>query len=255
MHRRREYARRLRRLLAALSLLVVAGPAFAAGQPAVAGALQMRFIVVRSNAPGCEPTCPEWISAQGAISAKTPALLKALLKTLGGRKLPLVVSSTGGDVDAAMALGRMIRKSGLSVAVATTSFVGCQPEEKNCTANDGKGSRYIGSASPGGAFCNSVCPLMLAGGVRRLAGEGPVLGLIDAGGLSKTTGRKLRAYLDEMGVDQAVLNPQDGQQLLWSMFSAHLLTSTLTVDLMIAGEICRGVPAPDNCRVFTVLDQ
>ena len=70
----------------------------------------MAFAVVRSAEPGCEPTCPEWISAEGAIVAATPARLKSLLKTLGGRKLPIVIWSPGGDVDAALALGRMIRQ-------------------------------------------------------------------------------------------------------------------------------------------------
>ena len=244
MHRGRDCALQLRRVIAALTLLVVAVPAFAAGQPPVARAGQMQFVVVRSDAQGCEPTCPEWISAGGTIDAKTPALLKRLLTTLARRKLPIVVSSTGGDADAAMAVGRMIRKSGLSVAVARTSFVGCQPEQKDCTANAGKGARYFGGASPDGASCRSACLLMLAGGVRRLAGEGPALGSIDLGGMSKKAKRKLRAYLDEMGVDQAILDPHDGQQLLWSMFTAHLLTSTFTVDLITAGESARASRRP-----------
>ncbi|TGT50271.1 hypothetical protein EN809_040095, partial [Mesorhizobium sp. M2E.F.Ca.ET.166.01.1.1] len=29
----------------------------------------MRFAVVRSSAPGCEPNCPEWIAAEGTIEA------------------------------------------------------------------------------------------------------------------------------------------------------------------------------------------
>lgn len=44
---------------------------------------EMKFVVARSNAPGCEPNCPEWISAEGDIAAGTPALLKRTLKKLG----------------------------------------------------------------------------------------------------------------------------------------------------------------------------
>ncbi|TIV22294.1 MAG: hypothetical protein E5V90_34440, partial [Mesorhizobium sp.] len=40
----------------------------------------MRFVVVRSSATGCEPNCPEWISAEGTIEAGTPALFRRLLK-------------------------------------------------------------------------------------------------------------------------------------------------------------------------------
>ena len=88
------------------------GPAGAA-QPSMEDTPPMRFVVVRSSEPGCEPVCAEWISAEGTIRAKTPGELKSLLKTLGGRKLPIVLFSPGGDVDAAMALGRLIRQNKL----------------------------------------------------------------------------------------------------------------------------------------------
>ena len=155
----------------------LAVPTVAAESPSTKDIEQMRFVVVRSNEPGCEPTCPEWISADGTINARTPALLKRALKGLGGRKLPLVVSSPGGDAYAAMALGRMIRKSGLSVAVGKTRFVGCQPDQKDCKENQGKAARYVGSADMYDAYCASACPLILAGGVERLAGRLGVVGL------------------------------------------------------------------------------
>ena len=125
-----------------LALLLTMGQAaFAASEKRSADpdlGPSMRFVVVRSSAPGCEPNCPEWISAQGTIEAGTPALLKRALKKLGGRKLPIVVDSPGGNVDAALALGRMIRKSKLDIAVGKTWFEGCQPEDKDCTDNKGK---------------------------------------------------------------------------------------------------------------------
>ncbi|TIX56070.1 MAG: hypothetical protein E5V33_23280, partial [Mesorhizobium sp.] len=120
----------------------------------------MRFVVVRSNAVGCEPNCPEWISAEGTIEAGTPALLKRMLKRLGGRKLPIVVDSPGGNVDAALTLGRLIRRSGLDIAVGKTWFDGCMPDDKDCTANKGRDAGYFGEPYASGAICNSACPLM-----------------------------------------------------------------------------------------------
>lgn len=137
----------------------------------------MRFVVVRSNAPGCEPDCPEWISAEGTIAAGTPLLFKRTLKTLGRRQLPVVVNSPGGNVDAALALGRMIRKNKLDIAVGVTVFSGCQPEAKNCSDNKGKGADYLGMAFDDGAMCNSACPLMFSGGVRRVVGDFAYLGV------------------------------------------------------------------------------
>ena len=87
-------------LICLASFLVMEHAAFAANTKKSAPDLgpTMRFVVVRSSAPGCEPTCPEWISAEGSIVAGTPALFKRTLKGLGSRKLPVVVDSPGGNV-------------------------------------------------------------------------------------------------------------------------------------------------------------
>lgn len=204
---------------------------------------EMQFAVVRSNAAGCEPNCPEWISAEGTIEAGTPAKLRQILKTLGRRHLPIIVNSPGGSVDAALQLGRIIRKSKLDVAVGATKFSGCQPGTDLCRA--GKGP-YFGIASDGGAMCNSACPLMFAGGVNRLVGRWAYLGVhqitttfqrqkiyyrtmyrivhgrkkiisskvvsrTNVGTyktyeMSKAVERRLSAYLREMGVGQGVLD-------------------------------------------------
>lgn len=150
----------------------------------------MRFVVVRSSAQGCEPNCPEWISAEGTIEASTPALLKRTLKMLGRRQLPIVVNSPGGNVDAALQLGRMIRKAKLDIGVGATIFYGCQPQMKNCRDNDGKGAAYFGLAYAAGAMCNSACPLMFAGGTRRVVGEWAYLGVHQI----TTTFRRERLY-------------------------------------------------------------
>lgn len=139
----------------------------------------MQFGIVRSDGGSrCEPTCPEWISAQGTIRADTPALFKRVLKMLEGRKLPIIVDSPGGDVTAAMELGRLIRKNKLDIAVGKTT---CGPTRSSfATCHDPFDDtiiRYIGKASDHGAICNSACPLMLAGGNRRLVGEEAFLGV------------------------------------------------------------------------------
>lgn len=246
-HRFQDWACRALGLICLVSLLAMGNAAFA-GQTENSEPdpdSPMRFVVVRSNAPGCEPTCPEWISAEGAISAKSPALLKAALKTLGRRKLPIVVNSPGGDVDAAIAMGRMIRKNKLDIAVGRTWFVGCEPGVKNCKENDAKGSHYIGNPYVLGSYCASACPMMLAGGTRRLVGPLAYLGVHqitttvvqmnvqyevryrvvkgkkqviskkvvsrkNAGSyktyeMSKKVERKLATYFKEMGVDLSVV--------------------------------------------------
>lgn len=234
-------------LVCLVSSLVMGGAALAVEAKKFKSDLgpTMRFVIVRSNAPGCEPTCPEWISAEGTIEAGTPVLFKSTLKALGGRELPVVVDSPGGNVDAALMLGRLIRQNKLDIAVGKTWFVGCQPDVEDCREKDGKDARYFGNPYAGGAICNSACPLMFAGGIRRVVGQWAYLGVHqitttyirtklqyrttyrvvrgkkkilntkiisrkNAGSyktyeMSKAVEKRLAAYLKEMGVDQGVL--------------------------------------------------
>lgn len=126
----------------------------------------MRFAIVRNASPSCEPLCPEWISASGTIMTNSPSKLRKVLKQLGNRKLPIVINSNGGNVDAAMKMGRMIRKSRLNVSVGSTSFTRCHPDQKGCKSPYRDGA-YAGYSYPGFANCLSACPFILAAGTKR----------------------------------------------------------------------------------------
>ncbi|WP_421913186.1 hypothetical protein [Mesorhizobium sp.] len=230
-------------------------PAVAAG-PDSPQSTAMRFVVVRGSDASCEPTCPEWISAEGNINANSPQLLKKTLQLVGSRKLPIVVFSAGGDSDAAMTLGRLIRRSALGVAVGRTLFDGCRPEQSDCKANDGKGARFLGRAISAGGYCASECVLMLAGGVRRLVATDAIVGVRQT-----APSRKLSTYVKEMGVDSSLLDamekaPATGLDPLLSerMLKMKLITDAAGPELLTAGSVCKAAPAADNCRVFTVLD-
>lgn len=138
---------------------------------------EMRFVVVRSAEPGCEPVCPEWISAEGEITRRSDDRLRETLRKLGKRRLPIVINSPGGSVEAAMAMGKIIRERKLDVALGRTTFLGCQPAQKDCKLNDGRGASYYGLPQTLGVFCNSACPLVLAGGVHRVADPDTYIGL------------------------------------------------------------------------------
>lgn len=138
---------------------------------------EMKIVVVRSAEPGCEPVCPEWISAEGEITRRTDDRFREVFRKLGKRRLPVIVHSPGGSVEAAMLIGRMIRERKLDVAIGTTNFRGCKPLEEGCTVNAGRGADYFGTVSLAGAFCNSACPLVLAGGVHRVALPSTSIGL------------------------------------------------------------------------------
>ncbi|MBY2997439.1 hypothetical protein HF228_02110 [Rhizobium leguminosarum] len=135
----------------------------------------MNFILVRSLL--CQENCPEWISAEGRITSDTPARLRKILKKIGGRKLPVVFRSEGGDVDAAYATGRMIRKAGLETAVGGTRLKDCPVGDTRCQAAIAKDGSAVGYTYSSGAYCFSACPLALAGGVSRVSSQWALIGV------------------------------------------------------------------------------
>jgi hypothetical protein len=124
----------------------------------------MEIALIRSDAPGCEPTCVEWIAAQGTIDPRAPIRLKRVLARLGKRKVPILVDSPGGTVDDAIKLAKILRDNQLDVVVAQTE-----------TTRAGRGRL---SAEP--AKCASSCPFMLAGGVQRLLAPDALIGVHQA---------------------------------------------------------------------------
>ena len=161
-------------VLALASAAAAAPPKPKPPEPAKMAAAAMRVVIVRDSRPGCEPNCAEWISALGQITKETPAQFRRVFKALGAKKLPVFISSPGGAVDPAMAIGRDIRKRGLDVAVERTVFAACEPPATSCdlaAIKDGDKGRPDAI----GASCSSACVLILAAGKERLV---PVYGFV-----------------------------------------------------------------------------
>jgi hypothetical protein len=135
----------------------------------------MRIAVVRSSQPGCEPKCAEWISAEGDIVLATAELLRKIINSLNGRKLPILIHSGGGIINQAMTMGFLIRARGLDVAVARTVFDPCANTPGGC--KQGTWSGPLGEPESQSAFCNTLCTFVLAGGVRRFVGPDARVGV------------------------------------------------------------------------------
>ncbi len=163
--------------MTAVPLLFVA-PAIAEAS-AVAGGTPMRFLLVHGDMGQCraDNACPDWISAEGQIMADTPKKLQRFLKRLGNRQLPIVVSSPGGDVKAAMEMARTIRKQKLSIAVGRTRSRACSYSEPICQAALAEDGSIKGQAYSSGAICFSACPLFFAGGIQRVSSPFALMGV------------------------------------------------------------------------------
>lgn len=155
-----------------LLVLAACDPALAAKKkskmPATPLDPVMTFHVVRKSDPLCEPTCPQWIAAEGRIEPGTPSRLRKTLKFLGKTKLPIIMSSGGGDLNAALAIARLIREKKLNVAIGTTFYIRCAPTDKTCKLPPEQKMVYRGFPSSAGGYCYSACPFILAGGVVRM---------------------------------------------------------------------------------------
>ena len=136
----------------------------------------MSFQIMRANKPECEPNCPQWIYAEGDIVAGTAAKFIQVLRTAGKTPLLLVIQSRGGDVRAALTMGKAIRARKMNVAVGSAFSLTCPSGDKFC--NETLKSKQIsrGFLSNQASYCASACPLILAAGVERFAIADSIIG-------------------------------------------------------------------------------
>jgi hypothetical protein len=133
-------------------------------KPDLAFTAPMRVVLVHSAETGCEPHCAAWIAAQGKIEASSVDRFRQVLDRLGPRNVPVLIHSPGGRVDAAMTIGRMIRKRQMDIAVSRTKLEPCLAADRHCLTNLAA-SGVLDSAMAG---CESACPIILAGGRHRI---------------------------------------------------------------------------------------
>jgi hypothetical protein len=186
----------------------------------------MTFVVARGDENACGPGCREWIAAGGRIDVGAAHRLHTVVSGLGGRKLPVFLHSPGGSVDAALALGRMIRIQELATGVGRTVLAGCDannPFDWGCDALKRSGGDLAAQLDPVNVMCNSACVLALAGGTARTVPPWAKLGvhavgldlenksLSDAGAAQFTRAANARivAYLRAMRIDTALFDAAD----------------------------------------------
>jgi hypothetical protein len=137
----------------------------------------MTVVVMRSARKTCEPNCPMWIFADGRITQGTPSQFRKVLNQAGEMKLPVLLRSPGGDVNAAMEVGRLIMAKKLDTVVADARFAECGPREKSCRYNKVKAPVYPGHSDVSRSYCNSACTLILAAGAKRVSAPNASVGL------------------------------------------------------------------------------
>ena len=195
----------------------------------------MAFFIATGDPDACGAGCSAWIAAEGRIDDSTPGRLRALFARLGKRKLPLYFYSPGGSVDAALAMGRMLRAHTMTAGVARTIPQGCDPlqaQEPACDTLKRSGRELPAVLRTMGAACNSACVYALLGAAVREVAVDASLGVhsisilrtmtrrngdgrIVATGSTRVTGDapsirtahgRVARYAAEMGISRALVD-------------------------------------------------
>ena len=188
------------RYLSSLLLLSLSTHTYAADAPEAP--MQFSYRGNGGNCNGCE-----WLSAEGRITADTPAAFKAFLKDNGVGvdgldKMPMDIQfhSSGGDLAAALELGRLLSQTNWNASIARSAHG--EGVEKDSP---------IGYEDLDGAVCQGSCAYAILGANQRAIDDvktyQPNLPTsAELGGRDALQSMaQLAAYLSEMGVGGELL--------------------------------------------------
>lgn len=187
----------------------------------------MIFYVAHGPAGACGPDCSDWIAAEGAVQWDTYKRLIAILDRQAGRKLPLVIHSSGAsNLKVASSLGRILRDRNLDATAGTTEVTACAGKsDTECFALKRPGGPLDAKLLVSDQICDFACVLTLAGGVHRslpqgtkvvLAGRSirnrlaPNVSTEQRESLTEYFGEQHRKYLNEMGLAPDLVDIVDG---------------------------------------------
>ena len=107
-------------LMVALALALLGVIAIAAWPARARDVVDIRKLPMRFEWVPCEEQCHGWISATGVITAETPKAFEDFARSHDLVGATMVLDSSGGSVNDAIALGRVWRGLGLLTTVGAT---------------------------------------------------------------------------------------------------------------------------------------
>jgi hypothetical protein len=138
----------------ALLAVTASAPAAQAGQTLEVRKLPMRFEWVR-----CQSDCRGgWISAVGVVTSDTPGAFEDFARDRKVEGATVVLDSSGGSVNDAIALGRKWRKLGIVTTVGSTV--------------ETRTSSGLSTSVEPDAYCESMCAFLLLSGKSRYVPPG-----------------------------------------------------------------------------------
>jgi hypothetical protein len=143
---------------AATRCIALLGPVAMLGCSAYAGvALEERRLPMKFSWIACQPNCRGWISAVGIVTAETPSDFDDFARDHQLKGETVVLDSSGGSVNDAIALGRRFRALEMFTTVGVSVLT---PSARGERAH----------VSPE-AYCESMCVFLLLSGKSRYVPE------------------------------------------------------------------------------------
>lgn len=139
-----------------------------------------------------------WVAAEGVITEDTPKEFEKFLKSADGQMVKnIVFHSPGGNLGAAIKLGRLIREAGYRTLIGRSISL----------------DEIMAQYHYKEAHCLSACAYAFLGGVERFFTDKEIFGLHRFGmadgkiesDAAQIITSELAAYVEEMGVDQRIL--------------------------------------------------
>ena len=145
-------------LCAAALCIALTGPvAISGGSAHAGGTLEERKLPMRFTWVPCQPNCRGWVGAVGIVTADTPKEFDEFARERQLRGATVVLDSSGGSVNDAIALGRRWRNLGMLTTVGTS------------VRHPRNGDR---AGVVPQAYCKSMCVFLLLSGKTRYVPEG-----------------------------------------------------------------------------------
>lgn len=141
------------------------------------------FYVAKGAADACGPGCDTWIAIEGQFDGNAAARFRKFFQPLRNRNLPIYITSPGGNLEQALAMGTYLHEKPVVVRVARTIVRDCGFEAQNsdvCLKLKRSGRELAGDLWTRNAICNSACPYFLLGASTREIAPDSALGVHSA---------------------------------------------------------------------------
>lgn len=146
--------------------------------PDIVKTAPLLFYLAKGDADACGKGCSEWVAIEGTFGQGAADRFRKFVKGLGERKPPVIFNSPGGDVDNALAIGRVLRARGLTASVGVTVPEACAADQGDaCRAAKLSGQPLRARLIELAGQCNSACTWALLGAAVRKVPPWGLLGV------------------------------------------------------------------------------